>query len=428
MRPVPSRRQVSAAAAASAAVVPVLVAALVAGVGPLPGAQESTTVRAVAANGPLGYVDDAEDRFDALDGAHPVTRVTGPGVTIRPAVDRKGTAGQRAAGHDVSDIALPARVLAAYKGAAASLGRSDPGCRLTWPLLAGIGKVESGHAAGGAVDRTGDTLFPILGPALDGSPGVAAIPDTDDGRWDTDRTWDRAVGPMQFIPSSWVVHGADGNGDGDRDPNNVVDASLASAGYLCTGDRDLTTTKDRRAAVFSYNHSWDYVDLVLAWAEAYAGGTPVLTGTLLAAGEPTGRAGGHDARASVGGAAGDARERVAAPGVASPGPDPAPSQPPSSQPAPAPSTQPSTGPAPTSPTPHPSTAPPSPDPTGTPSPTCPSGDPSPTASSTGGTTTPEPDPSATPTPTPEPTGSGTAEPTPTGSPDPCGRSTPNPSP
>jgi hypothetical protein len=256
------------------AVVPALVAALVAGAVPVPGGGDGPTVHAVVTTGPLGYVGNPADPFPPLDGAHPVTRPLGV-VDVRPAVSRG-----HAPGPDVSDTALPARVLAAYRSAARSLGRTDPACELDWTLLAGIGKVESGHAYGGAVDRAGDTLVPILGPALDGSPGVATIPDTDDGRWDTDRTWDRAVGPMRFIPSSWRVHGQDGDADGDRDPNNVLDATLGSAVYLCTGERDLTVTKDRRAAVFSYNHSWDYVDLVLAWAEAYAGGTPVLTGAL----------------------------------------------------------------------------------------------------------------------------------------------------
>ena len=126
---------------------------------------------------------------------------------------------------------------------------------------------------------------------------MAAIPDTDDGRWDTDDTWDRAVGPMQFIPSSWSIHGADGNDDGSRDPNNVNDASLASGGYLCSDGRDVSERKDRRQAVFSYNHSWDYVDLVLAWADAYAGGTPVLTGSLaLALDDPAKRSQGRRRR------------------------------------------------------------------------------------------------------------------------------------
>jgi hypothetical protein len=258
--------------------VPLLVGAslLVAGLGitdgpwPRPFADDHATVTAVPENGRLGgdIPDGIPDpRLDQpeVTGAHPVSYPVGTSA-VRSAVARE------LPGPDTADLALPARVLQAYRSAAASLGRSDAGCHLSWPLLAGIGKVESGHAYGGAVDRHGDTLEPILGPVLDGGPGVAAIPDTDDGRWDTDDTWDRAVGPMQFIPSSWAIHGADGNHDGRRDPNNVVDAALASGGYLCTGERDVEVEKDRRAAVFSYNHSWDYVDLVLDWAKRYVGG------------------------------------------------------------------------------------------------------------------------------------------------------------
>ena len=46
---------------------------------------------------------------------------------------------------------------------------------------------------------------------------------------------DRAVGPMQFLPASWARYGADGNGDGVRDPHQLDDAALAAAAYLCAG-------------------------------------------------------------------------------------------------------------------------------------------------------------------------------------------------
>ena len=59
-----------------------------------------------------------------------------------------------------------------------------PGCHITWPLLAGIGKVESAHASGGKVDANGNTRGKILGPVLDGGPGMAAIADTDQGVYD----------------------------------------------------------------------------------------------------------------------------------------------------------------------------------------------------------------------------------------------------
>jgi hypothetical protein len=177
-------------------------------------------------------------------------------------------------GTTVSGITLgiPETVLAAYRAAATTVDRTAPGCRLTWPLVAGIGKIESGHASGGAVDADGTTRRPILGPQLTGTGGNAAIRDTDGGALDHDATWDRAVGPTQFIPSSWRIYGADGNGDGRADPDNVFDAGLATARYLCAGGGDLSDAAARHDAVFSYNHSEAYVATVLRWADAYASG------------------------------------------------------------------------------------------------------------------------------------------------------------
>jgi hypothetical protein len=193
-------------------------------------------------------------------------------------------------------LEIPTRVLQAYIRAASATARQNPSCHLSWALLAGIGRIESGHARGGAVSADGRTLSPILGPVLSGGAGVASIRDSDSGRYDGDATWDRAVGPMQFIPTSWTLFGRDGNRDGVADPHNVDDAALAAAGYLCGRDRDLSDTADRRQAVFGYNHSWDYVDTVLAWMQAYlsggvtpsAGTTGGGAGAVLAAPGPTG--------------------------------------------------------------------------------------------------------------------------------------------
>jgi hypothetical protein len=165
---------------------------------------------------------------------------------------------------------IPGTVLAAYQKAARDLAMSMPGCHITWPLLAGIGKVESGHASGGKVDANGNTRGKILGPVLDGGPGTAAIADTDQGAYDGNTAWDRAVGPMQFIPGTWNAFGADGNGDGLKDPHNVFDASRAAGDYLCAGGANLSDPQGLVQAVLRYNHSMDYVSTVLRWMQTYS--------------------------------------------------------------------------------------------------------------------------------------------------------------
>lgn len=167
---------------------------------------------------------------------------------------------------------IPERPLAAYAAAELVLAGEQPGCGVGWNTLAGIGAIESGHGThgGSAIDAAGNALPRILGPALDGN-GFAAIPDTEGGVWDSDPVWDRAVGPMQFIPSTWARWGADGNGDGATDPNNIDDAALAAGRYLCASG-SMLTGEGWRAAIFSYNHLNSYVDAVAAEANRYAQG------------------------------------------------------------------------------------------------------------------------------------------------------------
>ncbi|MEV5463672.1 lytic murein transglycosylase, partial [Streptomyces cellulosae] len=93
----------------------------------------------------------------------------------------------------------------------------------------------------------------------------ALIRDTDGGAHDGDTAYDRAVGPMQFIPSTWARWGADGNGDGRTDPNNVFDAALAAGRYLCAGGRDLSVPAELDRAILGYNHSTAYLRTVRAW-------------------------------------------------------------------------------------------------------------------------------------------------------------------
>jgi membrane-bound lytic murein transglycosylase B len=178
---------------------------------------------------------------------------------------------------------IPAVALAAYERAATVINAADQGCHLPWQLVAAIGRVESDHGRtdGNVLTDKGMAEPGIYGPVLDGKHGTTEIRDTDAGQYDHDAKYDRAVGPMQFIPSTWAIVGVDADNDGRRDPQDIYDASLASAVYLCSGPDDLSTTPGQRSAVFRYNHSQRYVDLVLAIEAAYLSGdyTAVPNGT-----------------------------------------------------------------------------------------------------------------------------------------------------
>lgn len=169
---------------------------------------------------------------------------------------------------------IPATVLRVYVAAAAAANDSNPGCGIGWNTVAAVGFVESAHGTygGGSLDKDGHATGPIVGPSLNGA-GFAAIPDTDGGALDGDARWDHAVGPMQFIPSTWKMAGLDGNGDGLADPFNLDDAALTAATYLCGHGRDLTTAQGWTNAIYAYNQSDAYIRQVRAQATAYAAKT-----------------------------------------------------------------------------------------------------------------------------------------------------------
>jgi membrane-bound lytic murein transglycosylase B len=172
---------------------------------------------------------------------------------------------------------LPVSAGRAYREAARRTAVESPGCRLPWTLLAALGRVESDHGryGGSVLGPDGRPRPAIVGIALDGVGPVRAVPDTDDGRWDGDRVWDRAVGPMQFIPGTWATSGRDGDGDGLADPHDLDDAALAAASYLCRAG-DLGDPATRSAAILSYNRSTFYVDLVSAYEAGYRTGVFVI--------------------------------------------------------------------------------------------------------------------------------------------------------
>ncbi|MPY95292.1 MAG: hypothetical protein GEV08_20235 [Acidimicrobiia bacterium] len=168
-------------------------------------------------------------------------------------------------------LGIPAVAVDAYAKAAASPD-ACPG--LSWWLLAGIAAIETDHGryGGAAADLAGNVRPAIYGPRLDGAlAGTAVIGDSDQGRLDGDPLFDRAMGPLQHLPSSWRANGRDGNGDGIADPQNLYDAARASAVHLCSSAGGEVGSADRtRRAVFGYNPSNDYVADVLARASVYA--------------------------------------------------------------------------------------------------------------------------------------------------------------
>jgi soluble lytic murein transglycosylase-like protein len=105
----------------------------------------------------------------------------------------------------------------------------DYGFGPDWYILAAVGEVESGHGRN-------------MGPSSAG-----------------------AMGPMQFLPSTWETSGVDGNGDGVANIMDPEDAIPAAAGYLRIGG----APHDWYRALYSYNHADWYVKKVLAVAEAY---------------------------------------------------------------------------------------------------------------------------------------------------------------
>src|SRR5690625_2169208 len=171
-----------------------------------------------------------------------------------------------------SDVDVPARALVSYVNADMAMRHHQPDCRISWATLAGIGRVESDHGrfGGGALGENALPSEPIIGVPLDGASGVQAISDTDGGRLDGDSTYDRAVGPMQFIPSTWRSWATDGHGDGVGDPQNLDDAAMAAARYLCSNGGDLATGDGWWGSVLSYNNSVEYGQKVFALAETYS--------------------------------------------------------------------------------------------------------------------------------------------------------------
>jgi hypothetical protein len=174
-------------------------------------------------------------------------------------------------------LGIPAIALSAYRNAEQIMAASDPTCGVSWNLLAGIGRIESLHADGGATDAYGTAVPPIYGPALDGT-----LPDNEvivASRTADRVVYARALGPMQFLPGTWSRYASEGHAN----VQNLFDASLAAARYLCSGGLNLRDPEQVMSAIMRYNNSIAYARNVLGWAAAYSTGVvpldlPPITG------------------------------------------------------------------------------------------------------------------------------------------------------
>jgi membrane-bound lytic murein transglycosylase B len=219
-----------------------------------------------APTGPLTFIPDKEpDARWGPPAAAPVSAAV-PGEGTPGLLDADWLADTSAA------TGIPPRALAAY--AAVAMAKSDtmPSCGLSWNTLAAIGYVESRHGThGGSVIGADGTVSPgIFGISLDGT-STDNVPDSDGGTIDGDPNSDRAVGPMQLIPQTWRNWHADANNDGVEDPQNIDDATMATAYYLCRASPIMNTEEGWRAGIAAYNSAPAYITAVANAATEYAG-------------------------------------------------------------------------------------------------------------------------------------------------------------
>jgi membrane-bound lytic murein transglycosylase B len=129
---------------------------------------------------------------------------------------------------------IPADYLAWYIAAA----RTCPG--LPWPVLAGIGKVESDH-------------------------GRSPLPGVHSGA-----NFAGAEGPMQFLPGTFAEFAVNADPGQPLSPYDPADAIYTGARMLCADGARGGSTAGLERAIFAYNHADWYVAEVMSWADTYA--------------------------------------------------------------------------------------------------------------------------------------------------------------
>jgi len=217
---------------------------------------------------PLVAPRDGVDSLPAPTWAQPAAAPVAAAVPAVPGV--AGLVDADWLAQTAASTEIPERALAAYAGVALAKAIEMPSCGLSWNTLAAIGFAESRHGThdGSAIGPDGTATPPIYGIALDGAT-TDHIPDSDEGAVDGDAEYDRAVGPMQLIPQTWRNWHVDANADGVEDPQNVDDATMASANYLCRASGDMASESGWHAGIAAYNSDPDYAVTIAAAGSRY---------------------------------------------------------------------------------------------------------------------------------------------------------------
>lgn len=186
----------------------------------------------------------------------PTTAVTSAAPVASPGPQPKVVGLSPSVEHNVG-VRIPPIALSAYRKAEQTMAAAAPGCGVSWSLLAGIGRIEAPRGA-----NIRQTDAPAWHASMRGNAGGRPA---------------QAMGPMKLLPGTWSRFASDGDGDGKSDPQNLSDAALTTARYLCSGGLNLRDEAQAVTAVLRYNNSMVFAQNVLGWAAAYATGFAPLT-------------------------------------------------------------------------------------------------------------------------------------------------------
>lgn len=174
--------------------------------------------------------------------------------------------------------------LAAYMAGAVTANKVVPGCAISWNDIAAVGFIESrqGRYGNATIAMSGEVLPPILGVPLNGSSHTRKVPMAHLGIADGTGPYARAVGPLQFLPSTWVAVATlvrARTGIVLSDPNNFLQAAAAAGTTLCRGGSFVAGPST--AAYMSYNASARYAWRAGALANAYTRTAVPVSATVL---------------------------------------------------------------------------------------------------------------------------------------------------